>query len=87
MNYKNSQDELLKRVNNLFNNLQKNTYSVFYLAGNNVSKTLLGKVQKSVFEKDRVFLNLYKQLEDRKPFQKNNSLLLVTTPFYDLKKM
>ena len=86
MNYKNSQDELLKRVNNLFNNLQKNTYSVFYLAGNNVSKTLLGKVQKSVFEKDRVFLNLYKQLEDRKPFQKNNSLLLVTTPFYDLKK-
>ena len=87
MNYKNSQDELLKRVNNLFDNLQKNTYSVFYLAGNNVSKTLLGKVQKSVFEKDRVFLNLYKQLEDRKPFQKNNSLLLVTTPFYDLKKM
>ena len=86
MNYKNSQDELLKRVNNLFNNLQKNTYSVFYLAGNNVSKTLLGKVQKSVFEKDRVFLNLYKQLEDRKPFQKNNLLLLVTTPFYDLKK-
>ena len=82
---KNSQDELLKRVNNLFNNLQKNTNSVFYLAGNSVSKTLLDKAQKSVFEKDKVFVNLYKQLEDRKKIQKSNLYLPVTTPFYDIK--
>lgn len=52
MNYKNSQDELIKRVDNLYNILQKNTNSVFYLAGNGISKTLLNKAAKSVFEKD-----------------------------------
>ena len=64
MNYKNSQNELMKRVENLFNILQKNANSVFYLAGNNVSKALLNKAAKLVFQKDRVFVNLYKQLED-----------------------
>ena len=30
----NSQEELVRRVENLFNALQKNTNSIFYLAGN-----------------------------------------------------
>ena len=85
MNCKNSQNELMKRVENLFNILQKNTNSVFYLAGNNVSKTLLNKAAKSVFQKDRVFVNLYKQLEDKQSFKQNNSSLPITTPFYDFK--
>ena len=49
----NSQNELNTRVNNLFNNLQKNPTSIFYLVGN-LSKTVLNKASKSVFEKDSV---------------------------------
>ena len=60
MSFKNSQDELLKRTENLFNNLQKNMNSIFYLAGNAITKTLINKASKSVFEKDRVFVDLYK---------------------------
>ena len=60
----NSQDEINRRINNLFNNLQKNPRSVFYLIGN-ISKTVLNKASKSFYEKDKVFVNLYKQLEDK----------------------
>ena len=84
MNFKNSQNELVQRTENLFNNLQKNTNSIFYLAGNAITKTLINKASKSVFEKDRVFVNLYKQLEDKKKFKKSDSLP-ITTPFYDFK--
>ena len=84
MSFKNSQDELVRRTENLFNNLQKNTNSIFYLAGNTITKTLINKASKSVFEKDRVFVDLYKQLEDKKKFKKTNSLP-ITMPFYDFK--
>ena len=60
----NSQDEINRRINNLFNNLQKNPQSIFYLIGN-VSKIVLNKASKSFYEKDKVFVNLYKQLEDK----------------------
>ena len=56
----NSQDEINRRINNLFNNLQKNPKSIFYLIGN-VSKIVLNKASKSFYEKDKVFVNLYKQ--------------------------
>ena len=57
-------NELITRVNNLFNNLQKNPKSIFYLVGN-LSKTVLNKASKSIFDKDKVFVNLYNQLEDK----------------------
>ena len=57
----NSQDELTKRANNLFNALQKNPKSIFYLTGNATRKTLLNKAAKSAFEKDKLFVNLYNQ--------------------------
>ena len=79
---KNSQNEIIKRTENLFNSLQKNTNSIFYLAGNTITKTLINKASKSVFEKDRLFINLYKQLEDKTKF-KNSDLLPITTPFYE----
>ena len=60
----NSQDEINRRINNLFNNLQKNPKCIFYLIGN-VIKTVLNKASKSFYEKDKVFVNLYKQLEDK----------------------
>ena len=66
----NLQGELMKRTNNLFNMLQKNPKSIFYLVGH-VSRTLFNKATKSTFEKDKVFVNLYDQLEN-KNFKKSN---------------
>ena len=80
----NSQNEIVKRTENLFNSLQKNTNSIFYLAGNAITKTLINKASRSVFEKDRLFVDLYKQIEDKKKF-KNSDLLPITTPFYESK--
>ena len=60
----NSQDEINRRINNLFNNLQKNPYCILYFIGN-ISKTVLNKASKSFYETDKVFVNLYKQLEDK----------------------
>ena len=80
----NSQNEIVKRTENLFNSLQKNTNSIFYLAGNTITKTLINKASRSVFEKDRLFVDLYKQIQDKKQF-KNSDLLPITTPFYESK--
>ena len=80
----NSQNEIVKRTENLFNSLQKNTNSIFYLAGNTITKTLVNKASRSVFEKDRLFVDLYKQIENKKQF-KNSDLLPITTPFYESK--
>ena len=72
------------RIQNLFRNLQKDPRSVFYSVGN-LSKSILNKATKSVYEKDKVFVNLYNQLED-KNFYQNNNLPLVT-PFVNKKVM
>ena len=78
-----SQTTEKKRVENLFKNLQKDRNSVFYLTGN-LSESILNKANKSVYEKDKVFVNLYNPLED-KNFDKKLNVPLVT-PFL-LKKM
>ena len=49
-----SQTTEKKRVENLFKNLQKDPKSVFYSTGN-LSKSILNKANKSVYEKDKVF--------------------------------
>ena len=59
------------RIQNLFRNLQKDSRSVFYSVGN-LSKSILNKANKSIYEKDNVFVNLYNQLEDKNFYQKNN---------------
>ena len=83
---KNSQDELTKRANNLFNALLKNPKSIFYLTGNVTSKTLFNNAARSAFEKDKVFVNLYNQLENEKKFKKiNQDSLPITTPIYNFK--
>ena len=61
---KTSQATEKKRVENLFKNLQKDPKSVLYSTGN-LSKSILNKANKSVYEKDKVFVNLYKPLEDK----------------------
>ena len=56
-----SQNMKNNRVENLFRNLQKDPRSVFYSIGN-LSNSIAKKANKSVYEKDKVFVNLYKQL-------------------------
>ena len=53
---------------------------VFFYSIGNLSKSIVNKTNKSVYEKDKVFVNLYKQLEDKNFYQKNN-LPLVTLFF------
>ena len=79
----NSQNELNTRVNNLFNNLQKNPKSIFYLVGN-LSKTIINKASKSIFDKNKVFVNLYNQLED-KNFRSKKEFLPLVTPLCDIR--
>ena len=62
----------------MFRNLQKNLRSIFYSVGN-LSNSLLNKAKKSTYDKDKVFVSLYNELED-KNFYQNNNLPLVT-PF------
>ena len=67
-----------KRIQNLFRNLQKDSKSIFYSV-RNLSNSLRNKAKKSTYDKDKVFVNLYNELED-KNFCQNNNLPFVT-PF------
>ena len=71
MTTKNSQVEINSRVENLFKKLQKDPKSVFYSVGN-LSNSVLKKASKSFYEKDKVFVNLYNQLEEKIFYQKRN---------------
>ena len=77
-----SQTTEKKRVEHLFKNLQIDLKSAFYLTGN-LSKSILNKANKSVYEKGKVFVNLFKLLED-KNFDKKLNVPLVT-PFFTQK--
>ena len=70
------------RIQNLFRNLQKDPRSIFYSL-RNLSKSILNKVNKSIYEKGKVFINLYNQLEDKNFYQKNK--LPLVTPFVNEK--
>ena len=73
----NSQNNKNGRVENLFRNLQKDPRSAFYSI-ENLSKSIVNKANKSVCKKDKVFVNLFKQLEDKKFYQKNNLPLVAS---------
>ena len=73
-------DEKNKRVQNLFRSLQNDPKSIFYTT-NKLSKWLIKKAKTAFYDKDKVFVNLYEQLED-KDFYKNENLPLVS-PFID----
>ena len=66
---KNSQIEINNRAENLFKKLQKDPKSVFYSVGN-LSNSVLKKASKSFYKKDKVFVNLYNQLEEKNFYQK-----------------
>ena len=71
------------RIQNLFKNLPKDPRSMFYSIGN-FSRSILNKARKSTYDKEKVFVNLYNQLED-KNFYQNNNLPLVT-PFVNKRR-
>ena len=85
MTMKNSQVEINSRVENLFKKLQKDPKSVFYSVGN-LSNSVLKKASKSFYEKDKVFVNLYNQLEQKNCYQKRN-IFPVVTPLLAVKVM
>ena len=70
------------RIQSLFRNLQKDPKSIFY-ATENLNRTILNKTRKSAYGKDKFFVNLYDQLEDKNFYQNNNLPLL--TPFVNKK--
>ena len=76
-------DEKNLRIQNLFKTLQNDPKSVFY-STENLSKTIIYKAKKSVYNKDKVFVNLYEKLED-KNFHNKETVSLVT-PFVEKKK-
>ena len=69
-------DEKNLRIQNLFKTLQNDPKIVFYSVGN-LSKTIINKAKKSVYNKDKVFVNLYEKLED-KNFHNKETVPLVT---------
>ena len=65
LNTMNSQVDVKNNsIQNLFRNLQKDLKSMFCSVGN-LSKSILNKANKSLYEKDKVFVNSYNQLEDK----------------------
>ena len=67
-----------KRIQNLFRNLQKDPRSIFHYVWN-LSNSLLNKAKKSTYDKNKVFVDLYNELEDKNFYQNNNFPLV--TPF------
>ena len=83
MTTKNSQVEINSRIGNLFKKLQKDPKSVFYSV-ENLRNSVLKKASKWFYEKYKVFVNLYNQLEEKNFYQKRN-ILPVFTPFISSK--
>ena len=73
-----------KRVQNLFRSLQNDSKSVFYTI-DRLTKSLIKKAKTSFYDKDKVFVNLYGQIEDKDFFKKENETLPLVTPFVDKK--
>ena len=59
------------RIQNLFKNLQKDPRRIFCSIGN-FSRSILNKARKPTYDKDKVFVNIYNQLEDKNFYQNNN---------------
>ena len=75
-------DKQKLRIQNLFKTLQNDPKSVFYSIGN-LSKAIINKAKKSVYNKNKVFVNLYEKREDQN-FHNEETVSLVT-PFVEKK--
>ena len=76
-------DNEKKRAKKLFSALQDDSKSVFYL-NSTLTKKLLKKLEKSPYQKDRVFKNIYKNLEEKDITEAYEKIPL-KTPFIEKK--
>ena len=75
-----------KQVKNLFNKLIKDQNSVFF-SSDRINKTLLNKGRKSNYEKDKVFYNLFKKIENKNViYDEDENRVPFYTPFTPQKK-
>ena len=75
-----------KQVKNLFKKLINDQNSVFF-SSDKINKTLLNKGRKSLYEKDKVFYNLYKKIENKSIiYDENENRVPFYTPFTPQKK-
>ena len=72
-----------KHIQNLFSTLQNDSKSVFYL-NSSITKKLLKKLDKSPYQKDRVFKGIYQKLEDKELAEADDKIPL-KTPFVEKK--
>ena len=75
--------EKLKQSEILFKKLIKDEKSVFYTA-DRINKTLLNKVRKSFYKKDKIFYKFYLELENKTFLYENDEGTKTRIPFYTL---
>ena len=76
----------LKRTKSLFKALQKDDESVFY-ATEKITNNLIKKAKKSNYPKDKVLLNLFKQLEAANVnIELEEPIIPTYTPFVEQRK-
>ena len=75
-----------KQIKNLFRKLINDEKSVFFSA-EAINKTLLNKGKKSSYEKDKVFYNLFRNIENKNViYEKNEKRVPFYTPYIPQKK-
>ena len=75
-----------KQIKNLFKKLVNDQKSVFFSA-DKINQTLLNKGRKSVYQKDKVFYNLFKKIDDKDEiYDKEKEIIPFYTPFTPQKK-
>ena len=75
-----------KQIKNLYRKLINDQNSVFF-SSDKINKTLLNKGRKSRYEKDKVFYNLFKKIENKDMiYDKDKIRIPFYTPFVPQKK-
>ena len=75
-----------RQIKNLFKKLVNDQKSVFFSA-DKINQTLLNKGKKSIYQKDKVFYNLFKKIDDKDViYDKEKERILFYTPFTPQKK-
>ena len=75
-----------KQIKNLFKKLVNDQKSVFFSA-DKINQTLLNKGRKSIYEKDKVFYNLFKKIDDKDViYDKEEKRIPFYTPFTPQRK-
>ena len=76
--------EKFKRAKNLYNALKEYEESIFF-SSEKITKQLIKKAKKSRYEKDKVFLSLYNNIEDVN-LQEEEVVIPTFVPFVDKKR-